>query len=864
MLFSGWTNWRVRSCTHTPGTALLLLALLCHASWAAETVPRVVKVGVYANAPKIFPGPDGRPSGILGDLLQAMAQQEDWTLEPVVCEWQACLDALQSGRIDLMPDVAFTTERARLFDFHQTAALHSWSQLYKHKSEPIQSMLDLQGKRIAVVKGSVQAAFLKNLLASFAIQAELVPVDSFEQGFAQAAARQVHAVAANRFFGHLQVQKYPLESTAIVFQPAQLYYATAKGHNADLLSAIDTRLNAWQAQDDSPYAMAMERWLQKPAQPRLPPYLSWAVAGLALLLVLALLLAHWLRQQVAQKTAKLRASEDQLNTILDSVDASIYIKDRDLRYQYANARLCSVLDRSSTQIIGQSDTAFFDAPTANKLRINDLRVIEHGERVEEEEITASADGRLQHTHLSVKLPLRRPDGQIYALCGISTDITKRKQAEETIYQLAFYDPLTGLPNRRLLQDRIQQLLASLQRKSHGAALMFVDIDNFKDINDTLGHDMGDLLLRQVAQRLTECVRAQDTLARQGGDEFVVILVELDNQLEVAARQAQLVGQKILERLGQPYLLGDRPYPCSVSIGVSLMGEGAASREDLFKQADLAMYQAKAAGRNTLRFFNPAMQTQVIERTSLEAELRGALAAQQFRLFYQPQVDAIGQVFGYEVLVRWQHPVRGLIGPGGFIAVAESCGLILPLGHWIMQTACEQLLDWADHSPENTWCLAVNVSAQQFRQSDFVLQVQSLLAQTGANPARLELELTESQLVDDVSGVVEKMQALRDLGVRLSLDDFGTGYSSLNMLRRLPLHQLKIDQSFVHDMLDEPQDASIIRAIITLGDSLSLDVIAEGVESAEQHQALLALGCRQFQGYLFGRPQQLDAMPPRTT
>jgi len=857
MMFFQFMHWRLWRVARTGGMALLLLIAGLHSAWAAATEPRVVRVGIYANAPKIFAGRDGQPSGILGDLLVAIAQEQRWTLEPYTCEWQACLDALKSGRIDLMPDVAFTAERALVFDFHNTPALLSWSQIYKHKAEPISSMLDLKGKRIAVVKGSVQAQFLKNLLASFAIQAELVEVDSFERGFEQAAAREVNAVASNRFFGDMQASHYQLESTAIVFQPAQLYYAAGKNQNADLLRVIDARLSDWQAKSDSPYGLALTRWLQAPQRLAIPTYLAWTVGALLLSLTLALLATQWLRKQVAQKTAGLKASEDRLNTILNSVDAAIYIKDRDLRYQYANSTVCKLFDRDQAHIIGQADPVFFDALTSAKLRANDLRVIEHGERVEEEEINRSIDGQVEHSYLSIKLPLRDPDGRIYALCGISTDITKRKQTEETIYQLAFYDPLTNLPNRRLLQDRVQQLLTSLPRKAQGAALMFVDVDNFKDINDTLGHDMGDLLLRQIAQRLTECVRAQDTLARQGGDEFVVLLVELDTRPEEAARQAQHIGQKILTSLNQPYMLGDVPCQSSVSIGVSLLDSAAPTRDELFKQADMAMYQAKAAGRNALRFFNPQMQAQVIARTSLEADLRWALQAHEFVLHYQPQVDSDGRVLGFEALVRWQHPMRGLVMPGNFIGAAESCGLILPLGLWIMQTACEQLLAWSQQSPQATWSIAVNVSAQQFKQAHFVDQVRDILLRTGVKPALLELELTESQLVDDVSGVIEKMQALRELGVQLSLDDFGTGYSSLAMLKRLPLNQLKIDQSFVRDMLVDPQDASIIRAIVTMGESLHLDVIAEGVELAEQRDALYALGCHHFQGYLFGKPAPLN-------
>jgi diguanylate cyclase (GGDEF)-like protein/PAS domain S-box-containing protein len=852
-MFPPWINglehWRLI------GRWVLLLAALMPHAWALAADPptRTVRVGVYENAPKLFLGKDGQPSGILGDLLMAMAARERWEIVPVPCEWQACLDALARAEIDLMPDVAFTEARAQVFDFHEVAALLSWSQLYKRQGDSIQAITDLRNKRIAVVVGSTQALFLGNLLDSFDIHATLVHVDSFEQGFEQVRQRNADAVATNRYFGDLQASRFDLVPTAVVFQPVQLFYATTKGKNGLLLAAIDRHLSVWQTQSDSPYAEALKRSLETAPEFVMPRTLWWLLAGLVAALALVLALSTWLRRQVVQKTAHIRAGEERLNTILNSVDACIYIKDTQLRYQYVNSRVTQLFGCSAEQVIGQTDSAFFDEVTVASLRGHDVRVIEQGERVEEEEVNRSLDGQVTQNFLSVKLPLRDSEGRIYGLCGISTDMTRRKQAEEAIRQLAFYDPLTGLPNRRLLQDRVQQLLSSLSRTPQSAALMFMDVDNFKDINDTLGHDVGDQLLYQIAERMRECVRSQDTLARQGGDEFVVMLVNLSTQPGEAARQAQQVAQKLLARLNQSFQLGSQTCQTSVSIGVVLIESPTDTREELFKQADMAMYQAKVAGRNTLRFFNPEMQAQVVARTTLEADLRWALAHDEFVLYYQPQVDAQGQTLGFEALLRWHHPMRGLILPAEFITVAESSGLIVALGAWVLRSACFQLQAFSQQAEHSHWTIAVNVSAAQFRQPDFVARVQTILLQTGANAARLELELTESQLVDDTSEVMSKMDALHDIGVRLSLDDFGTGYSSLAILKRLPLNRLKIDQVFVRDMRDDPQSASIIRAIVTLGESLALTVIAEGVESTVQRDALLALGCHHFQGYLFGMP-----------
>ncbi|WP_161539918.1 EAL domain-containing protein [Glaciimonas sp. PCH181] len=433
----------------------------------------------------------------------------------------------------------------------------------------------------------------------------------------------------------------------------------------------------------------------------------------------------------------------------------------------------------------------------------------------------------------------------------------RKAAEDEIWQLAFYDPLTRLPNRRLLVDRLQLVIARNSRHKEHSALFFIDLDNFKTINDTLGHDKGDLLLQQVAIRLSSCVRAADTVARQGGDEFVVMVNELSHDEEKAALQAESIGGKILNLLNQPYQLAEHVYRSTSSIGITLFDGRVVSTDDLLKRADLAMYQAKSAGRNTLRFFEPDMQAAVMARAELEIDLRRGQQDAQFILYYQAQVDRTGHWTGAEALIRWQHPKRGLVPPAEFISTAEETGLILPLGRWVMETACVQLAAWARRPEMSHLTLAVNVSMRQFRQPDFVKQITELLDATGADPRKLKLELTESMLLDDVEDIIIKMSALKALGVRFSLDDFGTGYSSLSYLKRLPLDQLKIDQTFIRDVLTDPNDAAIVRTIVALAQSLGLSVIAEGVETAPQIDFLANNGCDAYQGYLFSHPLPLE-------
>jgi diguanylate cyclase (GGDEF)-like protein/PAS domain S-box-containing protein len=448
--------------------------------------------------------------------------------------------------------------------------------------------------------------------------------------------------------------------------------------------------------------------------------------------------------------------------------------------------------------------------------------------------------------------VRDDHGTPQSILAIDTDITARKAAELGVWQLAFYDPLTGLPNRLLLQDRLRQALASSSHRQYSGALLFIDLDDFKALNDTLGHEKGDQLLQQVAQRLAASVRESDTVARLGGDEFVVMLTDLHENPEGVAIQAKAVCEKILDSLRQPYLIDGNEQHSAASIGVALFQGRHDTVSELLKRADLAMYQAKAAGRNTVRFFNQDMQAAVTARAILETDLRQGLRESQFLLYYQPQMDEQGHMVGTEALVRWKHPTRGVVAPARFISVTEETSLILPLGQWVLRTACEQLAAWGAHPSTAELSVAVNVSARQFRHEGFVDQILTALDHSGANPQKLKLELTESVLLDDVEATIDKMTALKVEGVGFSLDDFGTGYSSLSYLKRLPLDQLKIDQSFVRDVLTDHNDVVIARSIIALARSLGLAVIAEGVETEGQRDFLARQDCHMYQGYFFSR------------
>jgi diguanylate cyclase (GGDEF)-like protein/PAS domain S-box-containing protein len=537
-------------------------------------------------------------------------------------------------------------------------------------------------------------------------------------------------------------------------------------------------------------------------------------------------------------------------SLLDKAKDAIVVSGIDNLVHFWNKGAERLYGWTQEEAIGRSiEDLVYDDPAA--FREATRSVLEYGEW--RGEITERRkDGSIVTIEANWTLA-RNDDGQPQSILAIKTDITQRKAAENEIQNLAFYDPLTNLPNRRLLVDRLRHALSSSARSRCSGALLFIDLDNFKTLNDTFGHDQGDLLLQQVAVRLSACVRDSDTVARLGGDEFVVLLENLSESRHEAAIDAKNLGEKILAALNDPFLLAGYKHYSTPSIGVTLFNDQQDNVGDLLKRADLAMYQAKAAGRNTLRFFDSEMQAVVAARTALEAELRQGLQQHEFLLHYQPQMDNTGRVIGAEALVRWQQPSRGMVCPADFIPLAEETGLILSLGQWVLETACTQLVAWAASPETAQLSLAVNVSARQFRHPDFVEQVLTLLGNTGANPQNLKLELTESLLVEDMEATIAKMSALKDKGVGFSLDDFGTGYSSLAYLKRLPLDELKIDQSFVRDVLTDPNDEAIARTIIALGRSLGLKVIAEGVETEAQRDFLARHDCHAFQGYLFSRP-----------
>ena len=835
----------------------VLIALFTLGSWSSAALANeTLRVGVYHNPPKLFADEQGQLRGVLGELLAAIAHQEQWQLESRACDFQQCLTLLEQGDIDLLPDVAWSEERAQRFAFHSEPVMHSWSQLYQSSDSRVEAILDLEQRRVAIVDGSIQQSYLAAVIERFAIDVTWLKVDSFAAGFRAVASGDADLVASNHLFGDWRAHDYGLNETPIIFQPTRLFYAASPTLSADVLERIDVVLLGWKDDMNSVYYETLRAWRSNISSDSLAPaWLWWGIALLLLVLASALGGNVLLKRRMTISRARLTTNETLLTTILDSVDAYIYIKTPSLKYRYVNRQISNLFNYPAEQIIGKGDYEFFDTASAAEMAEVDRQVLASGKKITVEEHNVLQGNERVRTFLSIKMPLEMAPGEAPCLCGISTELTEYLEMQSRTHHLVFYDALTGLPNRRLLLESLAEVTDPAGGPCGYSAILIADLDNFRLVNDIQGHESGDQLLINVAQKLQQRLTDDATLARFSSDEFVVLLNGLGEQQSEAAANTEKLARQLLEAVAQ--LRNDRALPISASIGITLFNSADHGVNSVLQQADMALQQAKAAGGNTLCFFNVDMQTSVLERASLEGDLHQALARNELALHYQVQVDHQGVTTGVEALLRWYHPQRGWVSPATFIPLAEENRLIVPIGHWVLQCACEQLAKWANQPSYAALTISVNVSSVQFQQPEFVRDVEGLLAQTQAPPGRLVLEVTESLLMREPTRVRNTMLKLRAQGVRFALDDFGTGYSSLSYLKRLPLDELKIDQSFIRELLTDKTDAAIVDTTILLAVSLGLNVVAEGVEKKEQLDWLKGHGCYRYQGYLFGRPTPIE-------
>jgi diguanylate cyclase (GGDEF)-like protein/PAS domain S-box-containing protein len=695
------------------------------------------------------------------------------------------------------------------------------------------------------------------MLEDSGIGVTLLLTPTLAEAFRLVKAREADMAIANKSFGDYASASYGLLGSTIAFQPTKLFFATAKDRNPDLRSGIDHHLQQWQADPESFYFEVLRNW-QNVSRPRVPVVIWWALTGAFGLTLVAFAAAGYLRREVAARTHELEKNADSLRvaaTVFQSQEA-MFVAGPDRKIIEVNDAFIRLTGYNAFELPEHTLPPFTTGDHFQCQRENMWSAVTKEGHWQAEVWTQKRSGDRYAAWLTVST-VRLHTGEITHFVGTQSDITDRKLLQEQATRLAFYDALTSLPNRRLLIDRLEHCRAVTARNRKISALVFIDLDNFKDLNDTLGHEVGDQFLQQVAYRLVQASRQADTVARLGGDEFVILMEQVGATVEEAQFHTKAAAEKIRSVMKIPYSLTGGSHHTTCSIGIVMIDEQDLSAQDLLRRADLAMYQAKRDGRNAVRFFRAELERAVNFRTSLELELRTALVEQQLVLYYQPQFDLTSRLVGVEALLRWNHPERGVISPGLFVPVAEASGLILEIGDWVLRAVCQQIATWTENALIAGLQIAVNVSARQFRQPEFVTETLAIIQDRGIDPANLKLELTESMMVEDVEETICKIQLLKEYGITFALDDFGTGYSSLSYLKRLPVDQLKIDQSFVRDLLNNSSDAAIAKSVVALGQAFDLDIIAEGVETVAQRDFLAEIGCAKYQGYLFARPGSAD-------
>ncbi len=821
----------------------MLFFLTC--SVAAQSEPRDhLIIGLYENPPKVYRDQTQRPAGLFVELIEAIARDQGWTLDYHDCEWSACLDALETGAIDLMPDVAATDDRRGRFAFHQVPVTQAWSQLYRPAHLDLLTLDDLRGLRISVLRDSVQQSWFKSRPE---LGVDLVPVASMLEGFIAIESGDADAAATNNFFGARFASTYGLAEAAITFDQQSLHFAAPLTAAPDLLTTIDSTLLEWKAQRDSPFFKALERALVPEPVVTMPHWV--APLTIALLLIVGLLVGFSavLRWRVKVRTHALEHSRQQLEHVLDSSTAVLYQACSDtLKPFWVSPNVSRLFRLAPADVCAEGlwEMQILEDDRSKRRRVaNEL--IATGQVAIDYRIVDGA-GKVRHLRDEMRT-LALDDGRTEVI-GTWSDLTSDYEQREQISYLTSHDRLTHLANRTFLREHLNTALGHAKVGDRGGMVLLIDLDRFGAINETMGMAIGDQLLAALARRIMAKVAPTDLVARSGNDEFCILMGASDS----ADMNARLC-QGLLETIAAPIQLDSHQLSVTASIGLACFPAHGETASEVMAAAELALQQARKDGGNAWTGYQPEMGTVTSERMYLEQDLNKALDEDQFLLFFQPKyaLDE-SRLIGFESLIRWQHPQRGLIMPGTFIPFAEQTGQIRKIDLWVLNESCRQLAQWRDAGLDMPR-LSVNLSASEFRSEALAQTIGAVIDKFTISPDRLELEITETTLMEAPDQAATVMVDLAKLGVHLSMDDFGTGYSNLAQLLALPLNQLKIDQSLLANIHNSTQKQSVLRAIIALARALDMELVAEGIETPSQLKFLRESGCPLGQGYLLGRP-----------
>lgn len=818
---------------------------------------QALRVGYEQNHPIASSSETGKAQGIMIDMIEEVARREGWTIQYFPCTWSKCLENLQNAEIDLLVGIAHTPERAEVYSYNYHTVISNWGLLYSRTNQKIESYADLSGKRIAVVKNDVYCNNLIKMLSQFNISCDLVYADSFKDIFDMIDRGEVDAGVANRFFSLLHEKSFKVKATPVIFSPISVQVAAPKGKSQDVLAAFDLHLEEMKKDRNSVYHQSLKRWLEiEGAGYLMPRWIWWTLGGVVGGAVLLGIFVLLLRREVRRKTADLSREVEERRKLFTAVEQSansVVITDTEGVIEYVNPRFCLVAGYSSEEVVGQKPRLFKSGHQPAEFYAELWQTIKEGREWWGEFRNKRKNGSLYWEMCSIA-PVRNNAGEITNFIAVKEDITSRKAQEEVLTWQASHDTLTGLYNRYYLENHLASEIKRIDRQQQSLSLLLIDIDNLKFVNDTFGHDFGDRLLAQVGSRLKLGACSLSVVGRFLSNEFALVLPPAENNDYVVT-----LTSLIKQQMSELFVVDGTEVSITVSIGVVTFPDDGEDADNLLRNAEAAMYEAKRLGRNTIVWYTTDFHKRAQHRLMLATRLRRAFEGMDFTLQYQPQISTKDNtVVGVEALLRWTPADLPPITPTEFVPILEETGLIAPVGKWVLHQSCHQAVMW-QQAGLPSMRLSVNISAVQFQRGDLVETVRDVLSKTCLEPRLLCLELTESMLLIDAVQAHLKLQELRDLGVSISLDDFGTGYSSLAYLSRLPVQELKVDQSFVHRLHDTPSDTAVVNSIIAMAQELGLDLVAEGVETEGQKAHLVSRGCTTMQGFLLCKPLWPDEL-----
>ncbi len=829
--------------------------------------------GLHQNKPLNFLDNDGQVKGLVIDVFTHIAKQEGWTIEYEPCKWAECLSKLESGEIDVLSAIGYTEKRSKIYDFTDTPLITNWGLVVTQPRTDVQSIIDLEEKRVAVMKRAGHTKALVELLNRFSIDVKYLEVDSFKEVLEAVSDKRADAGVVNRLFASQFAHEYDVLASSIIYNPIEIRYAFTKGKHEKMIQVVERYLQQQKKSEGSVYFRSLERWFGQVKSSGIALWLKWVLVAALVVVSVLLFVTKVLKDKVTRKTeeleqeiihhshteAKVRESDELFKVIVRRGPVALIITDAATdELLFANARARSLFGIEEMNPGKPLTIAHFLKSARDREQVRSVLTSEFSLRDYEVRMARADGARFWCSITSANMPF---EGRQTIATSI-LDITERKRMEaerqayeERLLRQANYDDVTGLPNRVLFLDRLSQAIKRCHRTGEKMGLMFIDLDHFKRINDTMGHGAGDQLLKLAGERFLTLIREGDTVARFGGDEFTLLISDINTPADT-----RRVATQISEAFSKPFMVEGHEVFVPASIGITLYPDDGESAEVLMKNADAAMYRAKEESRGRWHFFTAAINEELKQRLELETRLHRALENDEFDLAYQPIIDAeSGSVSKVEALLRWHSPDLGSVQPCRFIPSAEESGLIVPLGDWVLRTACLAAKSWVDEFGDAAPGISVNVSPRQLKELSFLESVMDIVTDVGLAPERLEVEITENLLMVDFEKAYAVLNGLHDRGISVSIDDFGTGYSSMNYLKRLPLSTLKIDRTFIEDISSNQGDVSLVRAIIAMAHGLNLVVVAEGVETDKQAAILKRRRCDLLQGFLYSKPLEQTAL-----